>query len=284
VNEMRKCPKCRRGFGTREALNSHLGHAHSKGKEYTSRNTLQKLYWEKEMTVRDIAEMFGVDNATICYHMKKLGIERRDKSVNVNESVQTNHLELSSSGVEFIEGCLLGDGCISNHGKVSARYAHTDSNFKYMTWLSSKLSEFGIKQAGEIRRNKRGEDSTYQYWSRSYPELRKLGENWYGTKGKRIPSDFEISSVKVFNWYIGDGSLYENRSCGLRSRTFSKEKLEKIVSQLRDKGIEASTVKSGIYILVSSSIDFFEYMLESNLAPPSYSYKFYEPFRSEIYG
>jgi len=281
---MKKCPKCRREFGTREALNSHLGHAHFKGKEYTSRNTLQKLYWEKEMTLRDIAEMFGVDNTTIYRHMKKLGIERRDKSVNVNEGVQTNHLNLSDQATEFIEGCLLGDGCIFNKGKTSAGYAHTDSSLRYITWLSSKLDDFGIEQMGEIQYNERAEGSAYQFWSKSYPEMREFREKWYGVERKRVPFDFEISPVKVFNWYIGDGSLYKNRSCGLRSFTFSKEELEKIVSQFRDKGIEASTVKSGIYIPVSSSIDFFEYILESNLAPPSYSYKFYEPFKSEIYG
>jgi len=281
---MKKCPKCRREFGTREALNSHLGHAHTKGKEYTSRNTLQKLYWEKEMTLRDIAEMFGVDNTTIYRHMKKLGIERRDKSVNVNEGVQTNHLNLSDQATEFIEGCLLGDGSIFNHGKMSARYAHTDNSFKYINWLSSKLCDFGIEQIGEIRYNEQAEGLTYQYWSKSYPELRELREKWYRTKNKRIPSNFEVSPVRVFNWYIGDGTLYRNRSCKLGSYTFSKEELKKIASQLRDKGIEASTIKSGIYVSVFSSIDFFEYMLESNLAPPSYSYKFYEPFKSEIYG
>ena len=46
-------------------------------KPYHDEGTLRRLYWEEGMSLVDIADRFGVVDATILYQMKKHGVERR---------------------------------------------------------------------------------------------------------------------------------------------------------------------------------------------------------------
>ncbi len=249
-------------------------------KSYRSKKILEDLYWKEEMTIRDIAEMFGVCNSTILYQMVKNGVNRRNKNVRINESSNTNHLNLSDRKVEFIEGNLLGDGSIFKHGNICARYAHSEKNKKFLEWLSRKLDNFGIEQVGSLRKNDSElvEGVTYQYWSRSYVELTELRERWYSSGMKRIPPDLDITPIRLFNWYIGDDSLFPNGSCKIAS-TRPDSELKLIKNKLEDIGITCSVTSMGLYIWVESSTDFFEYIIRSNLYPPCYSYKFPDYFQ-----
>ncbi|KXA92680.1 hypothetical protein AKJ65_07185 [candidate division MSBL1 archaeon SCGC-AAA259E19] len=252
---------------------------------YRSEEVLKNLYWNEEMTLRDIAEKLGVNNSTILYQMKKHGIERRNKSINVNESVQTNHLNLSDRGIEFVEGNLLGDGSLFRHGNISSRYAHSEKNKEFLKWLSHKLKGFGIEQTGRLRKNdsESAYGTTYQYWSKSYVDLSELRERWYPLGKKSIPQNLEISPTRLFNWYLGDGTLFSNNSCRIASAR-PASKLEIVKNQFLDIGITCSIGCNGIYVWVGSSEDFFEYILQSDLNPPCYSYKFPDCFAEIIRG
>ncbi len=45
--------------------------------EYRNPEILRKLYWEEDLSAREIAKRFGIDNSTVLCWMKKFGIPRR---------------------------------------------------------------------------------------------------------------------------------------------------------------------------------------------------------------
>ncbi len=47
---------------------------------YRNRQWLKKMYWEKNMTLNEIADFVGVEGSTILSWMKKFGIKRRKTS------------------------------------------------------------------------------------------------------------------------------------------------------------------------------------------------------------
>lgn len=51
------------------------------GIDYTDEQTLRRLYWNEELSTREIADLAGVHKETIIRHMDKHDIKRRDRIV-----------------------------------------------------------------------------------------------------------------------------------------------------------------------------------------------------------
>ena len=72
--------------------------------EYKNPEDLRRLYCRKGMSLPQIARKFDVDPTTILYHMKKHGIERRDRPQEKPLSVRT-----SSNGYSAIRHIVNGE-------------------------------------------------------------------------------------------------------------------------------------------------------------------------------
>lgn len=46
--------------------------------DYTDPEVLERLYWDEEKSLQEIADIVGVDYQTVWYHMDRHDIERRD--------------------------------------------------------------------------------------------------------------------------------------------------------------------------------------------------------------
>ncbi len=234
-----------------------------------NKQKINVLYWKENMTLQEIADLFNLSCSKVWRFFKREGILRRV----TGSPRKANYVNMTEEFVDFLNGLLLGDGCLTIGKAESAYYTHGDKNKNYITWLSSKFEFFGIK--GKIRKYKNKE--AYSFKSLHYYEFYKLAKKWYPNGKKMIPSDFFITPNSLKNWYIGDGNYSDSPL--IDSSIFSFESLIKISSELKNIGIKNTLNKfkdrTRIRISVNSIKQFFSYMLSmDNFIPSSYLYKF----------
>jgi len=234
-------------------------------KLYRNENWLEEKYVDEGLFGTEIAEMCGVHCTTIYKWLRKFDIEVRERGT------PANHLELSDELLEFLNGSLLGDGCIhlAHHGK-SASYEERDTHGEYLNWLSNQLLRLGV-ESRDIKKEKKG---TFVLGTKYYRELVKVRDKWYPNGKKKVPKDIELTSTSLLNWYLGDGSYDPNDTA--RIGVFSlKDGLPQLQSGLEKVGIKANINSGGLRIRKESLDRFFDYILSDGVEiPPCYEYKF----------
>lgn len=235
--------------------------------KYKNKKWLYNKYWNKELSVQKIADLCGVTHKTINYWMKKFAIIRRSQSKIIHLR-QVNHCELSTNAIEWINGELLGDGCLQSHSEYSARFNYSSKFLEYIQYISNNLQSFGIKQTGKISKYylKRGNSYIHYYTSRCYVELLSIYKQWYLNRKKIIPKDLRLTPLTCKQWYIGDGCLMnqEKRYSYIRLATdcFSISDVKYLVKQLNELGFKTTRQPNNNTIRISaySTEDFLNYI------------------------
>ena len=159
---------------------------------------------------KQIALMCKLAPPNIFYWMRRHNILART----FNDRVR--HFRLDSKTRAFLDGLLLGDGCISNATSVSANYTHTEKHKDYLIWLSQQLAGCGIEQVGTIREYTNTFNGHTAQVSRfathPYSEFLYMRNRWYPDGKKMVPADLIIKPITAFNWYVGDGYLLKRRN------------------------------------------------------------------------
>ena len=240
---------------------------------------LKNLYWEKEMSQTDIAKLLKVSKQAVSLWMIQLRIPRRNQA-EATSLAERNSLALTDEAIEFLEGCLLGDGSISMNKSISALYQHCDKHLSFLIWLRKKLALFGIKTTKRINTRSleyKGKSYlAYRLTSLSYPELVILRKRWYPKGKKVIPRDLLLTPVRLLMWYLGDGSYRERRTRGrevrLCSTSFSMEEKSLCALQLSRLGILTTTGPHGLRVRNSCIDNFFDFIGPCPV-PEIYGYK-----------
>lgn len=192
-----------------------------------------------------------------------------------------NHITVTNALQEYLEGLLLGDGCIASRKNGSAHYIHSDSDKEYLIWLKNKLESLGLPCSNKIYKNSpttgfpsARPTSIFYLDSMCTAELETIYEKWYPDGKKQIPDDLEITPTILKNWYIGDGWFSNGRLAITCS--FDREGKQRLVSQINEQTpIEAHNTKEGVQIPRISHKVFFKYILsQEQEVPPEYEYKF----------
>ena len=189
--------------------------------------------------------------------------------------------DLSKEQVQYIDGLMLGDGCIADANAkhyTPTRYIQPFAH-KYKEWaqkIQSGFHEFGI-DSGVVPKVSRIKDKKYMGWvlhtrgdvnKSIFPLLR---ERWYNGRMnkngwiiKTIPSDIDLSSPQLLaNWYMGDGTYNkEHMYCCLATGGFTKLKLFNLCHQLNKiLGVHPTITKTNyIYMSVQDSLVFLDYI------------------------
>ena len=188
--------------------------------KYKDKEWLRKKYWEEELSKSNIGRLCGVDHSTISHYLRKYNISERSLSESVHLA-RANHCNLSQETVEWINGELLGDGCLTTTSKennlpsknLSVLFRYSSKHKEYINYISDTLKSFGIQQSGEIIKhyNKRQKTYCYKYNSHSYKELMAIYKRWYPEGKKIIPKDIKLTPITLRQHYIGDGSLIHQK-------------------------------------------------------------------------
>ena len=181
-----------------------------------------------------------------------------------------NHCVLSKKAIEWIDGELLGDGCLYSRGEGSASFSYSTKHLEYAQYVIKMIESFGIAQSGKIHKRMGGFNTpVYRCASRFYVELFPLWIIWYLGGKKAIPKVANLLTPLVCRqWYIGDGSLYYTQTqkpyIKLATCGFSVDDVEWLVEQLWEISIVATRQpsKNIIYISTHSTPYFLKYIGE----------------------
>ena len=196
---------------------------------------------------------------------------------------QVNHCKLSEEATNWINGELLGDGCLKLKSPkpesiYSARFDYGSKYEEYIRYVSDTLSSFGIEQSGKIGKrhsyNCENPDCyTYHYTSRSYVELLTIYKKWYPNGKKIVPRDIRLTPLTCRQWYIGDGNL-KGLSVRLFTNSFPISDVEWLIKQLISLGFKATRRRyyNIIGISTCSTKEFLDYM--GSCPVNCYQYKF----------
>lgn len=199
---------------------------------------------------------------TIYNWLKKFNIKIRSKGES-NYLRYNNSVVLCKNTIDFINGELLGDGCVFSNNNFSAKYLHSSKYEEYLNWLLNELRNFNIKSNNVKKDSKKQfKKYYYRYSSYSYPELLLIRHKWYPNGKKIVPRDIELTPITCRQWYIGDGYLNKKYNfiqlctCG-----FNIQDIEFLVLQLNNLGFNCHrTNKNTIYIPRKYIINFLNYI------------------------
>ena len=138
-------------------------------KKYRNEQWLCKKYYDEKLSTAEIGKICGVTSEPIRRWLIKFNKTRRSLSESVH-LVKANHCSLSKKTTEWLNGELLGDGCLSSRYNLSARILYTSKHVEYILYISDTLKSFGIEQSGKIntKYHKNLNCYTYSYKSLSY--------------------------------------------------------------------------------------------------------------------
>ena len=238
---------------------------------------LRKKYVEEKISSHQIANILKLSQTTVKKYLLKDNIVCRSNS-EAQHLRLAKHCKLSKNAIEWINGELLGDGCLYKTS-YSSGFTYSSKYKEYIEYVSNTLNYFGIEQVGKIRHLEKDNHNAYYYCSRCYPELMPMREQWYPNGKKIIPRDIKLTPLTLRQHYIGDGSLQHSKkknhsplvvlwTCG-----FTIPDVEWLVKQIIKLGIKATRGASKNRIIIStySTKDFLKYI--GNCPVKCYQYK-----------
>ena len=246
-----------------------------KGNQYNHKlpniDLLKYYYFEELMSTSEIAKKYKVTVGAVAIKFRRYKIKHR--SLLEGQALHANYANITTEFLRFLNGLLLGDGCLSfTKEKKSCVYSHCDKNKEYIEWLIKYFSTFGIGCSKvTYTKNNIWAMKTKSY--RNFVELKKL---WYPLK-ERIYPKIELTPITLFNWYIGDGS-HDKKSKGHKvvickqTDDIGKAYMNNLLNEI---GIKTSIYEQAIYIKKESRELFFKYITNHNYSIPNcYKYKF----------
>lgn len=255
-------------------MTSNIGRLKYKNKPkdsiYKNKDWLYKNYIIDGKSSVEIAKECNVlSHSTILKQLKKHKIKRRNISYSIHIRLNKNVVNLSEKARQFIYGELLGDGHLTKGSKYACLFSYASQYNEYLEWLSSQLNNFGIKQSNRIYERIIKGKRYYQYFSKTYAELKNIRNIFYPKGEKIIPNELEISPLLLRQWYIGDGSLNkpsrikwnEKPYIKIAAMGFNKRDLQNIIIKINNVGLKCNLNKDKtIQFSVYSTKDFLNYI------------------------
>ena len=213
----------------------------------------------------------------------------------------------------YINGLLLGDGCIHRRNETTGTYTQKCKHILWLTEIQKKFEEYNITSSiyrdligtsnfSDIKRNK--VTTIYnQLDTKYYIELNELYNKWYKKQydidnydeklwyldkdsgewyvwKKIVPKDIDLTPECVLNLYLGDGHFNYSRIT-FATNGFMKEDAEYLAFLLNEQIVDCACVDKHsqqenyiVYIGKQTGINIFFDYISSLEHPTCYNYKF----------
>ena len=196
---------------------------------------LHYLYYDKQLTHKEIGQIFGLTRGAVQRRMKFLGWPT------IPKVERSNHGKPEGESWQILLGCIMGDGHIFKP-KVNARLElkHSVKQEEYLNWKINKLSPWVDFYYKKIQSSKIGADVIHAV-SFCYPWLTGLHEQLYNHDGtRRIDASVfaQMDELAFAVWYLDDGSyntVRNNDYVVLSSMRYGKNGNERISDWLYRK-------------------------------------------------
>jgi hypothetical protein len=211
-----------------------------------------------DFIIKNSLELFGqdFDFYDLKEALKNFNISQRSMSESISIGTRTLNYELSyldENMVEWFDGFLLGDGSLRFNNSFFKEekkldYARISMASTQEEWAKHAVAKFTpYFENGKITIKKYAYENSpknpnplYVVRSLGHPDIVKQAMRWYPlpeTK-KIIPNDIRITPTSVMLWYLGDGSLVNNKSIKFATCGFSNEQiLDLLIPKLESLGI-----------------------------------------------
>lgn len=148
----------------------------------------------------------------------------------------------------LIEGTILGDGYIRTiEGRADAflEVNHSIHQKEYVDWKYQVLEPI-VKSAPKTRRGN-GDRIAYRFFTQQLPYLSLMQDRFYYRKKKIIPSNLDLTPMKLAVWYMDDGSKCRSSDVYLNTQQFDYSDQKKLITKLSELGLEARLNKDKQY-------------------------------------
>jgi len=221
-------------------------------KIHIPKEVLEELYYDKDMTIAEIAKKLEVGAATVYNRMVEYGF-KFDKGEKISRKLLNMagyDRKWSKLQREIFDGLMVSDGSIYRHRNRNYRKTYI-CRFQ----LVSKYWEFckhvidilpdGLFSENQPYADIRVHDKfysdgmamLYKIQSRADKYITEQYYRWYSDGEKEIPDDFVVTPVVLKYWFICDGTM-GGRYVRLDCTPFSDLKvLEIVIPQLHEVGI-----------------------------------------------
>lgn len=182
--------------------------------------------------------------------------------------------------IEFLDGFLLGDGNISP-SKTKSKTARFKCGLEHEEFCEYLMSFIKIYGSIVSKYNTPNMKQGFVFDGRSsfHPDIYTQYHRWYKNKVKIVPKDVRITPLSVLLWYLGDGSLVNNKSHNsimlrLSTDAFSKQDVLFLCKRLRDIGIDCSRTSYNRVRISSKGVPAFFNFIGRKSPVKCYDYKF----------
>jgi hypothetical protein len=183
---------------------------------------INKLYYDYEMSVEEIAEKFGTGYVSLFPYLSKRNFKFRTPAE--WQAVNVPRIDLTERELEIIIGMLLGDGYLTIPRKTA--YLGYTCHYEAIidNVINNQLPRLGLRKHCHVQTDKRTDKSYTNYVARSrcFEILTQLRSKWYPNGVKIIPDDLVLTPEICYWWYLGDGSS-KNSSLALCTNGFTGE-------------------------------------------------------------
>jgi len=267
-------------------------------RKYRDKMWLKKKYVEEGLEQQEIADICGVNQATVSKYIQRNNLQKNDKvqcpncssefsSIGRHWTNKPTHMpSLTEKEDEMLTGILMSDGSVHSPQNQNSRMIIKMTSKEYLEWLDDKLgilstgvskSDTAKEKAKKDREsgwNKKAKEENYSdmYFvgTRRCSVFNKYRE-WYSSGQKRWPmEDITLTPTTLKHFFVGDGT--KNDSDMIKIGCMNEADREQKVRELFEEvGFE-------IYYFGSHSFGFdqetsyrmFEYMGEPL---PGFEYK-----------
>ena len=170
------------------------------------KNEIIKLYFEKELTMQEIADIYKVNRTTISNRFKEFNL-KKDSTQRKYKKVKSQHL--TKEQISLIVGSTLGDGSIILNGRRKNAYfkvSHCEKQKDYIYWKHNILKNYTNKISKYI--DKRGNSIMYNLHTISHEDLNALRILFYNENKKIITKKLTpyLDPLSLAVWFMDDGS------------------------------------------------------------------------------
>jgi len=187
-------------------------------------DSFKELYIDKNLSYKEIAEIYEVSPRTAQGWRYKYKIPSRFNTVDVDNVVFTQRQ------LDIIHGSLLGDGCIfkwSKYDKYALSFEHCDRQKDYLTWKGTQLNPMFVGRKMFLD-DRRPQSPEWLWQSKRHNYFKVLHEKFYDVDGKKfITHDIAsmLTPLALAVWYMDDGHCRPGKNAGGKICThgFTKE-------------------------------------------------------------
>ncbi len=199
-------------------------------KIFISYETLQELYCNQNLSQKKVAEILKCNVDTVAINLKKYNI----KSHKTGSWLVNKEIILNSQQLDYINGALLGDGCLTKPNKLNTNFSYVSKCYQHVKFVSvpfeNILFKENIKKYTYFDKRTMKEYSRYSFRTELNKCFTDLYKKWYINNIKHIPQDLILNNTICLIWYIGDGCLSKSKNSyqiKLATHCFKKEDIEK---------------------------------------------------------